>query len=69
MNALLPSALAIIGDVFAQFDPAPFGLVEDDFVDFALGQFQKRLERLERARGASLAEIEQVAREMGEGDA
>jgi ribonucleoside-diphosphate reductase beta chain len=69
MNALLPSALAIIGDVFAQYDPAPFGLVEDDFVDFALGQFQKRLERLERARGASLAEIEQVAREMGEGDA
>ena len=69
MNELLPSALAIIGDVFERYDPAPFGLVESDFVDFALGQFQKRLERLERARGASLAEIEQIAREVAMRDA
>lgn len=64
MNELLLPAMAIIGDVFAQYDPAPFGLVEMDFVEFAMGQFEKRIERLERARGASLAEIERVAREF-----
>ena len=64
MNELLMPAIAIIGDVFEQYDPAPFGLVEADFVDFAMGQFEKRLERLEKAQGASLADIERVAREM-----
>ena len=57
MNTLLPPALAVIGDVFANYDPAPFGLVEEDFIDYALGQYQKRIERLERARTMSLAEI------------
>ncbi len=61
MNELLMPAIAIIGDLFEQYDPAPFGLVEADFVDFAMNQFEKRIDRLERARGASLAEIEQVA--------
>jgi ribonucleoside-diphosphate reductase beta chain len=64
MNELLMPAIAIIGDVFEQYDPAPFGLVEADFVDYAMGQFEKRIERLEKARGLSLAEIERVAREL-----
>jgi ribonucleoside-diphosphate reductase beta chain len=38
----------------------PFGLTPVDFSDFAISQFQKRLERLERARGASLEEIDRV---------
>ena len=57
MNALLPAALGVIGDVFAQYDPVPFGLVEEDFIDYGLAQFQKRVARLERARGMSLEEI------------
>ncbi len=57
MNALLPAALGVIGDVFAAYDPVPFGLVEEDFIDYGLGQFQKRVGRLERARGLSLAEV------------
>jgi hypothetical protein len=32
----------------------------DDFTGYALGQFQKRLDRLEQARGKSLAEIDRV---------
>ena len=64
MNELLMPAIAIIGDVFERYDPAPFGLVEADFVDYAMGQFEKRIERLERARGVSLLEIERVAREI-----
>jgi ribonucleoside-diphosphate reductase beta chain len=38
----------------------PFGLVQDDFIDFALGQFNKRLARLEKARGASMADINRI---------
>jgi len=60
MNALLPDALAIIGEAFAQYDPIPFGLDPAVFTDFALSQFQKRIDRLERARGVSLAELYRV---------
>ncbi len=60
MNTLLPAALGVIGDVFAAYDPVPFGLVEEDFIDYGLGQFQKRVGRLERARGLSLAEVTRV---------
>jgi ribonucleoside-diphosphate reductase beta chain len=63
MNSLLPSAIGVIGDAFAAYDVVPFGLVEDDFVNYAMSQFTKRFERLEKARGASLDEINRVARE------
>jgi ribonucleoside-diphosphate reductase beta chain len=63
MNSLLPSAIGVIGDAFAAYDVVPFGLVEDDFVNCAMSQFTKRFERLEKARGASLDEINRVARE------
>jgi len=42
----------------------PFGLVESEFTDYALAQFGKRIERLEKARGASLDEIERVTRSV-----
>jgi ribonucleoside-diphosphate reductase beta chain len=61
MNELLPMALEVIGDVFSHYDPVPFGLRYEDFTDYAIGQFQKRMDRLERARGASLADIQQAA--------
>lgn len=57
MNELLPAALGVIGDVFALYDPVPFDLVETDFTDFALAQFQKRVDRLERAREMTPSEI------------
>jgi ribonucleoside-diphosphate reductase beta chain len=60
MNELLPLAMDIIGDAFTPYDPVPFDLSPADFSDFAISQFQKRLERLERARGASLEEIDRV---------
>ena len=63
MNSLLPSAIGVIGDAFAAYDVVPFGLVEDDFVNYAMSQFTKRFERLEKARGATLDEINRVARE------
>ncbi len=63
MNSLLPSAIGVIGDAFAAYDVVPFGLMEDDFVNYAMSQFTKRFERLEKAKGASLDEINRVARE------
>jgi len=66
MNSLLPFAIGVIGDAFAAYEVVPFGLVEDDFVNYAIGQFTKRFERLEKARGASLYEINRVANEMEE---
>ncbi|PWB73513.1 MAG: ribonucleotide-diphosphate reductase [Anaerolineales bacterium] len=66
MNSLLPFAIGVIGDAFAAYDVVPFGLVEDDFVDYAMRQFTKRFERLEKARGATLDEINRVAREADE---
>ena len=63
MNNLLPLAIGVIGDAFARYEIVPFGLVEDDFVNYAMAQFSKRFERLEKANGASLDEINRVARE------
>ena len=68
MNELLPLAMDIIGDAFTPYDPAPFGLAPADFSDFAISQFQKRLERLEKARGASLEEIDRVTMAVIERD-
>jgi len=66
MNALLPFAIGVIGDAFASYEIVPFGLVEDDFVNYAMSQFTKRFERLEKARGATLDEINRVAKEIEE---
>jgi ribonucleoside-diphosphate reductase beta chain len=63
MNTLLPSAIGVIGDAFARYEVVPFGLVEEDFVNYAMSQFTKRFERLEKARGATLDEVNRVARE------
>ena len=66
MNTLLPYAIGVIGDAFASYEIVPFGLVEDDFVNYAMSQFTKRFERLEKARDVTLDEINRVAREMQE---
>ncbi len=63
MNTQLPLAIGVIGDTFARYEVVPFGLVEEDFVTFAMAQFSKRFERLEKAKGATLDEINRVARE------
>lgn len=66
MNDLLPFAIGVIGDAFAAYEVVPFGLVEEDFVNYAMSQFTKRFERLERARGVSLEEVNRAAREAEE---
>ena len=50
MNSLLPLALGIINEIFESYDEMPFGLQIDDFVSFAMDQFNKRFEKLEKAK-------------------
>jgi ribonucleoside-diphosphate reductase beta chain len=57
MNELLVHALGVVNDVFSTYPVMPFGLQQEEFTDFALNQFNKRLERLERARTATESEI------------
>lgn len=63
MNELLPPALGVVGDTFACYEVMPFGLEESVFTEYALNQFQKRVERLEKARGTSLEEIYRVTQQ------
>lgn len=61
MGDLLLHAMGVIDEAFACYAVMPFGLEMDVFSTYALGQFQKRLARLEAARGRSLAEVERAA--------
>jgi len=58
MNELLLPALGVITEVFEQYDPVPFGLTEEEFLEYAGNQFQKRISRLEKARGSTLEELD-----------
>ncbi len=62
MNALLDPAIAIIGEAFAAYpaEAIPFGLTPDPFVEFAMGQFRRRMDRVERSRGLTMAALDAV---------
>lgn len=57
MNALLPDALDLIREMFDHYEELPFGLRLEDFIDFATGQFQRRMRRIERSREQSIEEV------------
>lgn len=60
MNALLEPATGIITEIFALYDPVPFGLDVDEFINYAMLQFQKRMARIEKSRGESLETVYQL---------
>lgn len=57
MNTLLVPALGVVTEAFACYDPVPFNMEMETFTNYALMQFQKRYDRISRARGASLSDI------------
>lgn len=57
MQTLILPAIGVINEIFDQYETLPFGLAVDDFINFAFGQFQRRLERIERARALSLEQV------------
>ncbi len=69
MNELLGPALGVVGDLFTSYPVMPFGLEEGVFADFAIDQFQKRLARIERTRGATLEEVYRATERALEQDA
>ncbi|HEX6751682.1 MAG TPA: hypothetical protein VF092_30595, partial [Longimicrobium sp.] len=66
LNELLQPALGIVAEVFAAYDVPPFGLRMEEFTDFALSQFSRRVARLEKARTQTVAEVAAGALETEE---
>jgi ribonucleoside-diphosphate reductase beta chain len=57
LNELFPIAMDIIAEIFAAYPVMPFGLSLDEFAQIALTNFNRRLQRLEKARRQTLAQI------------
>ncbi len=58
MNALIPVALQNVAQSLESYgDDVPFGLLAEDFIDYGLAQFQKRYNRIEKARRQTLDEV------------
>ncbi len=68
MNELLMPAISVVTEVFEPYDPIPFGLVVDDFVNYAMMQFQKRMDRIESSRHATLDEIYRMTHSVIDAD-
>lgn len=60
MGELMPFAIGSVNDLFGAYDELPFGLDEGVFVNFAMGQFQKRFQRIERARQQTLEQVLEI---------
>lgn len=60
MGELLPLALGVVQESDTLLAPdvtRPFGLRVEDYLDYAMTQFSKRLERISRARGQTLDQL------------
>jgi ribonucleoside-diphosphate reductase beta chain len=58
MNDLMPLALDATGQGFALFDEPPFGLVQDEMMQYAADKGMRRFGTISSARGRPLAEID-----------
>ncbi len=70
MGELLTPALEIVNEAFEAYEEVPFGLKLEEFTDFAFGQFQKRIARIEKARRQDPESVlEEIERELEPGAA
>lgn len=60
MNEMLALTMGMIHEMFAPYDTPPFGQDESVFQEYAMRQFEKRINRLDRARTMSLASIDEL---------
>jgi ribonucleoside-diphosphate reductase beta chain len=58
MEALLPPAIGVIQEIFSSYERMSFGLKLEEFLDFAMRQFQARMTRIARVRTEGLGEWE-----------
>jgi ribonucleoside-diphosphate reductase beta chain len=56
MEGLLEPALGVIHELFDTYDAMPFGLRIEEFVDYAMRQFEARMAHLEEVRGGGCRE-------------
>jgi ribonucleoside-diphosphate reductase beta chain len=66
MNKLLPLALGIVEEGFAPYPNLPLPISKDEFISYATSQYQKRYQRLQKARTESLDAVEKGAIELME---
>ncbi|MGD9645793.1 MAG: R2-like ligand-binding oxidase [Pirellulales bacterium] len=58
MNELIVPATGMIEEMFVPYETAaPFDLDVNEFVGYAMAQFQRRLDRIDKARSQSLEEL------------
>lgn len=71
MNELLPSTMGVVNDGYDAMDAENMAfLVErDEILAYAMTQFRKRMDRIERARHQTLEEVERVANTLDEAEA
>jgi ribonucleoside-diphosphate reductase beta chain len=71
MNELLPLTLGVVDETYDANEGGvlPFDVPREEVLAYATSQFQKRMERIERARRQSLDEVYQVANTLDELDA
>jgi ribonucleoside-diphosphate reductase beta chain len=65
MGEMLGLSIGVVNEAFAAYEVVPFRLKPDDFVEYAMAQFQKRMERVARARGQTLEQVERST-DLGE---
>jgi ribonucleoside-diphosphate reductase beta chain len=58
MNELMPLGLRLIEEGFALYDPMPFGLSVDEFMQYAADKGMRRFGTISSARGRPLSEID-----------
>ena len=60
LDEMLQPALSVITGLFDKFDEGevPFGMVPEDFTDYALDRFSRRVGAIESARGKTPADID-----------
>jgi len=67
MGSLIMLAVSHIQETLGAYDPVPFGITTEDFVEYGMGQFQKRFARIEKARSQTLEDVVYERAPSGDG--
>jgi ribonucleoside-diphosphate reductase beta chain len=66
LNTLMGLAQGFVSESFRAYTEIPYRVTEEELISYAFGQFEKRYERLKKARGKGAREVEEIAMELGE---
>lgn len=57
MNKLMMPAMQVVKEGYERFEVVPFGMDQEELMNYAMGQFQKRLARITKAKDQSIEEL------------